>query len=103
MQWTGITGSWRFTPPELVRELSQEISKVLAAGNGIVTGGALGVDQLASQQVLAVFPDGSRLRVILPAQLETYAAHYRRRAAEHVISHETAESLIDQLSSLKQL
>jgi hypothetical protein len=66
-----------------------------------VTGGALGVDYWATETALGIDP--LRLKVILPTSLATYAAHYRARAAQRVISVEQADDLIRQLETVAQV
>ena len=51
---------------------------------------------------MALSIDLARLKVILPTSLVTYAAHYRRRAAEGMISAQQAENLITQLEAVAQ-
>lgn len=97
MTWVGVSGSWRYTPPGLQDAVHREVAAALGAGKSIVTGGALGVDYWASETALRIDP--SRLKVILPTSLATYAAHYRRRAAQRVISVQQAEDLIRQLEA----
>lgn len=100
MTWVGVSGSWRYALPGLREAVHNEVAAALAAGKSIVTGGALGIDYWATEMALSIDPD--RLKVILPTSLETYAAHYRRRAAEGVISARQAESLIGQLEAVEQ-
>jgi hypothetical protein len=78
----------------------REVAAALGAGKSIVTDGALGVDYWATATTLSIDP--ARLKVILPTSLATYAAHYRRRAAEGVISAEQADDLIGQLEAVAQ-
>jgi hypothetical protein len=96
--WVGVSGSWRYAPPGLRDAVHREVAGALAAGKSIVTGGALGVDYWATETVLSTDP--ARLKVILPTSLTTYVAHYRRRAAEGVISARQAEGLISQLQAV---
>jgi hypothetical protein len=103
MKWIGITGSWRKTSPELEADLQAEVTQLLDEGNGVVTGGALGVDYLATKVTLEYAPDGSRIKVFLPTSLEIYSAHYRKRAEEGVITTEQAEGLIKQLETVNEL
>lgn len=103
MRWTGITGSWRKSCPELVEDLIREVTRELKAGKGIVTGGALGVDYLATELALEHQPDGSQIKVLLPTTLNTYVAHYRKRAGEDVITNQQADDLIRQLETINQL
>lgn len=80
--------------------MHKEVAAALAAGKSIVTGGALGTDYWATEAALGIDP--ARLKVILPTSLMTYTAHYRRRAAEGVISARQAENLIRQLGTVAQ-
>jgi predicted Rossmann fold nucleotide-binding protein DprA/Smf involved in DNA uptake len=98
MTWVGVSGSWRYAPPELPNAVRQEVAAALGAGKSIVTGGALGVDYWATETALNIDP--GRLKVILPTSLATYTAHYRRRAAEGIISVQQAEDLIRQLETV---
>jgi hypothetical protein len=100
MTWVGVSGSWRHAPPGLPDDVRQEVAAALRAGKGIVTGGALGVDYLATEIALNIDP--RRLKVILPTSFATYASHYRRRADEGVISAQEAEDLIRQLEAVAQ-
>lgn len=100
MTWVGVSGSWRHILPGLPDTVRREVTAALAAGKGIVTGGALGVDYWATETALSIDP--ARLKVILPTSLATYAAHYRRRAVEGVISTRQAEDLIRQLEAVAQ-
>jgi len=76
------------------------VAAALAAGKSIVTGGALGTDYWATEVALSIDP--ARLKVILPTSLVTYAAHYRQRAAEGVISTQQVKDLIRQLEAVAQ-
>jgi hypothetical protein len=100
MTWVAISGSWRYAPPGLPDAVRREVAAALAGGKGIVTGGALGVDYWATETALSIDP--ARLKVILPTSLATYAAHYRQRATEGVISPEQADDLIRQLETVAQ-
>ena len=90
MTWVGVSGSWRYTLPGLQEAVHKEVEAALAAGKSIVTGGALVTDYWATE--IALSTDPARLKVILPTSLVTYAAYYRRRAAEGVISAQQAET-----------
>jgi hypothetical protein len=98
--WVGVSGSWRYALPGLREAVHKEVAAALAAGKSIVTGGALGTDYWATEVALSIDP--AWLKVILPTSLVTYAAHYRRRAAEGAISAQQAENLIRQLEAVEQ-
>lgn len=101
MKWIGISGSWRKTSPEVEADVRQAVRQIITRGDGIVTGGALNVDWYATDEALRADPSATHIKVCLPAKLELYAAHYRRRADEGVITHEQAEELIALLERLK--
>ena len=103
MKWIGISGSWRKSSPELERDLHSAVESILDNDDGIVAGGALGVDFIATELALQRYPDGSHVKVILPTSLEIYSAHYQRRAEEGVITPEQAENLIRQLETINSL
>ena len=81
MRWIGISGSWRASSPELVYDVKSSIKKVMEAGNGIVSGGALGVDQVATEEALRHDPEAKHMKIIIPSTLDVYAAHYRNRGS----------------------
>ena len=103
MKWIGISGSWRQTCPELESDVIRETRQLLSDGDGIVSGGALGVDFLATKTALQAFPDGSRVKIIIPAPVGVYAAHFRARASEGVISSDQAEQPITQLELVQSI
>lgn len=103
MKWVGVTGSWRSSTPELLRDVQKEVTTALNEGKGIVTGGALGVDYLSTDLALDYDPSGHHIKVLLPTTLEVYANHYRKRANEGVITSDQAESLIKQLETTDKL
>lgn len=102
MKWIAISGSWRRSNPEIEEDVRESIADVMQRGDGIVTGGALGVDFVATEEALKHNPEADRIKIIIPTPLEVYAEHYRKRANEGVISFEQAEALIDLLSSVKE-
>ncbi len=103
MKWIAISGSWRHTSPEIERDVREFVRAAIIRGDGIVTGGALNVDYQATDEALHFNTSASRIRVFIPVTIERYAAHYRKRAHEGVITIEQAELLISQLTKLKKL
>ncbi len=53
------------------------MTDVIRTKNGIVSGGALGVDYIATEAAMATGNRRRQLRVIIPTPLEIYASHYR--------------------------
>jgi hypothetical protein len=101
MKWIGITGSWKKTSTEVESDVRGFVREVIERGDGIVTGGALNVDYQAIDEALTHNPSATQIKVIIPATLERYATHYRKRAEEGVITREQAELLIDLLARLQ--
>lgn len=94
MKWIGISGSWRISSPELQKDVRTSIAEIMQNGDGIVSGGALGVDQIATEEALKHNPEANRIKIIIPSTLGIFATHYRNRAHEEIITSEQAESLI---------
>ena len=103
MKWIAISGTWRLTNTEIEKEVRESVRAIMERGDGIVSGGALNVDYQATDEALKVDPSASRIKVFLPVTLERYAAHYRKRAQEGVITADQAEILIAQLTQIKAI
>ncbi len=100
--WVAISGSWRTTTPEVETDVRRDVKALMQRGEGMVSGGALGVDFIATDEALKNDPMGQQIRIILPTSLPLYAAHYRQRAIEGKITSAQAEALIAQLEEVKR-
>jgi hypothetical protein len=103
MKWIAISGSWRRTDQEIENNVRNTVKDIIMRGDGIVSGGALGVDYIATDEAVRQNPKADRIKIFLPATLARYAAHMKRRAKEGVITVLQAESLIFQLKELKKI
>ncbi len=103
MKWIGISGSWRKTNKEIEDKLRNIIREIIKRGDGIVSGGALGVDSIALDEALKHDPKAKRIKILLPTTLEKYCAHYRKHAKMGTIIKDQAENLIKQLTNLKKI
>ena len=101
MKWVGISGSWRVTDAQVEHDVRLIVKETLKNGHGIVAGGALGVDYIATDEALSYDLKGDQIKVYLPTSLQTYCAHFFNRAKENVISPDQAESISKQLEILK--
>lgn len=100
IKWVGISGGWRKIDKRVEADVRKVVKDIINEGNGIVSGGALGVDYVATDEALKLNPSATQIKIYLPTTLEIYSAHYRKRATERVITSEQAEMLISQLERL---
>lgn len=103
MQWIAISGSWRKMNKKLESDVRNCIKDIFSQGNGIVSGGALNVDYIATDEMLELDPSAKRIKIFLPTSLKLYAQHYRKRASEKVITKNQAEMLITQLEKIQKI
>ena len=103
MKWVAISGSWRKFNEQVERDVRETVREIIARGDGIVSGGALGVDYFATDEAMKNNPLADRLRVFLPATLEIYEKHCEERVARGEFTKEKADELIAQLSRLKRI
>jgi hypothetical protein len=103
MKWIGITGSWRVTSDEVEKDVRDFVRQVVERGDGIVAGGALNVDYFATDEALKYDAGANNIKVFIPTTLDRFSEHYRKRASEGIIAHSQAESLIAQLTNLKEI
>ena len=103
MKWIGISGGWRKTNSQVEEDVRRVVSEIITNGNGIVSGGALGVDYIATVEAIKLNPSATLIRVYLPTTLQIYSAHYRKRAIEGVITNVQAEMLVSQLEKLAKI
>ncbi|MDE1151742.1 MAG: hypothetical protein PW788_04315 [Micavibrio sp.] len=102
MRWAAISGSWRTVDETVAQDVRAEVKALLAAGNGIVTGGALGVDYIATDEALKNDPAARQIKIIIPTSLSDYANHYFKKGEEGVITPKQASDLIAQLTEVKR-
>lgn len=99
--WTAIAGSWRQINQEVENDVRASVKEIIHSGGGIIAGGALNVDYIATDEAFKVDPSAQRVKIFLPTRLDLYSKHYRKRAKEGVITQKQAEDLIAQLESVK--
>ncbi|MFA6602046.1 MAG: hypothetical protein WCT02_04285 [Candidatus Paceibacterota bacterium] len=99
MKWIIVTGTWRLTNKEVENDVRLAARKIFEDGNGLVTGGATGVDYFAVDEFLKLNPDCTRIRIFIPARFEHYIADYRKNWKSVPIT----DSDIDNLNNLLTL
>lgn len=103
MKWVGISGGWRRTNKKIEDDVRGIVRGIMERGDGIVSGGALGVDYIALDEAMKHDSLASRIKIFLPATLERYVKHYRKRAEEGAITVKQAEALVGQLTRVKEI
>jgi len=103
MKWIAISGSWRKSNSRLEQDVRKTVRGILNRGDGIVSGGALGVDYFSTEEALKFDPKAQQIKVFIPASLKIYSDHYINRAKEGVITSRKAHQLIKQLKNLKAI
>ncbi|MEK7088788.1 MAG: hypothetical protein AAB913_01515 [Patescibacteria group bacterium] len=102
MKWIAISGGWRIINSQVEDDVRKTIREIISQGNGIVSGGAQGVDYIATEEALKNGCGKDHLKIIIPSTLEIYKDHYLKRAKEGVLTYERAEKLITQLTEVKK-
>ncbi|MFZ2253315.1 MAG: hypothetical protein WAW13_04070 [Minisyncoccia bacterium] len=102
MKWILFTGTWRLTNGEVEEDVRQSAREVIERGDGVVTGGATGVDYFVMDEVMKLYPDASRLTVIIPAYLESYLHDYHTNWCREPITTEMIDDLERLLFRIKK-
>ena len=77
MKWIAIAGTWKSINNQVENDVRSSVKKLATLGHGIVTGGALGVDNIATDEMLKVDAQVSLIKIFLPCTLARYKEHYR--------------------------
>jgi hypothetical protein len=101
MKWILFTGTWRLTNDQVESDVREAARDVLLRGDGIVTGGATGVDYVAMDEAMLIDPSASRLVVIIPANLESYIHDYYTNWCMEPVTKETIDALAALLQKIK--
>lgn len=103
MKWILFTGTWRLTNSEVEQDVRKTAREVIARGDGVLTGGATGVDYFAMDEVLKHNPTASHLRVIIPARLEDYIKDYFTNWCHEPIVQKDIDNLAALLKKIKEI
>ncbi len=95
--WVGISGSWRTINQKIVDDVTEIVRSITSEGMGILTGGALGVDYVATEVVLKESDPEKQLRIALPINRYAYMEHFTNSSMRKKISRTQQDFLIDQL------
>ncbi|MFA6295303.1 MAG: hypothetical protein WC666_02665 [Candidatus Paceibacterota bacterium] len=103
MKWILFTGTWRRANKQVEEDVRNAVREVIARGDGVVTGGATGVDYFAMDETLKLQPDCSKLKVIIPAWLDDYIYDYYTNWCHAPITNKDIDLMVDILKRIKAL
>jgi len=101
MKWYAISGSWRNINKKVKEDIQKVVREIIERGDGILTGGALGVDYFATQVVLDM-NKVKQIKIFLPIKLSDFCKHYQKRAEEGVITQKQADMIVKQLKEIAE-
>jgi hypothetical protein len=81
MDWLAVVGT-REVDSKIRRDIERFVSQKITEGNGIVSGGATGVDHEAARLAYEYGLEVVRFRIFLPVKLELYCQALYDRAAD---------------------
>lgn len=102
MKWILFTGTWRLTNKEVENDVRNAAREVIQRGDGIVTGGATGVDYFAMDEAIKIDPTASRLKVIIPANLKSYCFDYHTNWCKAPITADSINELEKVLCQIQE-
>lgn len=102
MRWIIFTGTWRLINKEVENDVRQEARHVFERGDGLVTGGATGVDYFAMDEFIKLNPSCTRIRVFIPARLDHFIADYKKNWKHKPIEDIDIENLEYLLKIIKE-
>ncbi len=103
MKWILFTGTWKLTNREVEEDVRSAVRAVIKRGDGVLTGGATGVDYFAMDEAMKQNPTASHLRVIIPARLESYIEDYFTNWCHEPITKEDIHNLAALLKNIKKV
>ena len=106
MKWVGVSGSTLPISREVDTDVRREVTAIVEAGDGVVTGGALGVDWIAANAALRADPSGRSVVVILPTSKEEWLAYHEKSVSLGYLApkyYEIQRDLLDALDACGSL
>lgn len=102
-KWIIFSGTWRLTNKKVEEDVRRAVREVIKSGNGVLSGGATGVDYFAIDEALKMNPNASQLKVIIPAYLEDYIIDYYKNWCQKPILKADVGALATILKRLKKI
>jgi len=102
MKWIIFTGTWRLTNKEVENDVRQEARRIFEHGDGLVTGGATGVDYFAMDEFIKLNPSCTHMRIFIPAKLGHFISDYRKNWKHKPIDDVDIDNLEHLLKLIKE-
>lgn len=102
MKWIIFTGTWRLTDKSVENDVRKAARDVFERGDGLVTGGATGVDYFAMDEFLKLNPECTRVRIFIPARLSHFIADYRKNWQHKPITSSDIDNIEHVLTLIKR-
>ena len=102
MKWIIFTGTWRLTNKEVENDVREAARRVFENGDGLVTGGATGVDYFAMDEFLKLDPTCTHMRIFIPARLSHFISDYHKNWKQHPIDATDIDDLAHMLTIIKE-
>lgn len=101
MRHIAIAGGWKEINEQVRNDVHASVSEIMARGDGIICGGALGVDFEAVQAALEIDPNADRIQVLIPSELAYYILDLEKDVENGLATKEAVHALIAQLTLLQ--
>lgn len=94
-----FTGSRAPVNFEVENDVRTAVREIITNGDGVLTGGAAGVDYFAMSEV-AILNSLDKLRIILPTKLEIFVEHYKQAEKDGKIEKKVCDDLLQLLQNI---
>jgi hypothetical protein len=101
MKWVIFTGTWRLTNEEVEQDVRAATREVISRGDGIVTGGATGVDYFCMDELLKLNPSCTRIRIFIPSKLDHFISDYRKNWCHDPVTQKDIDNIESVLNQIK--
>ena len=99
MKWLGVVGT-REVNDAIRRDIETCVGQKIAAGYGVVSGGATGADHEAARLAYAAGLDAEKFRIFLPVELRAYCRALLERAEAGKCNPDDAKETIELLEKI---
>ncbi len=102
IKWVSIGGSSERVSEKIEGDVRKTTKEVMESGCGIISGGDFGVDYTSIDEALKHDPEGRRIMIFLPVELEIYIKHCKKLMQNGVADKDQGKRLISCLRKIKK-